>query len=253
MFADKGIKRAPLGARMQRRPQNFHSHLIEELGSRIAGGVYPEGSILPGNVELLDEFGVSRTVLREAIRTLSAKGLLESRARVGTRVLPRSRWNMFDSDVLTWHVRAGISTQFIAFLSEVRMAVEPEAAALGAIRRTEEQAQRISHWFEQMARSDQTSEEFALNDLEFHRMVALASDNPFMISLSSVIEIALATAFTISSPVEDENDFELAVRLHRRIAEAIVEKEPDIARIAMRQAIQSGIDRAVAALQNGLK
>ena len=74
-----------------------------------------------------------------------------------------------------------------------------------------------------------------------------------MISLSSVIEIALATAFTISSPVEDENDFELAVRLHRRIAEAIVEKEPDIARIAMRQAIQSGIDRAVAALQNGLK
>lgn len=228
----------------RRKPRNFHSQVIFALGTRIVSGAYPEGHILPGDAELIGQFGVSRTVLREALKTLAAKGLVEARARVGTRVLPRSRWNMFDSDVLLWHLEAGIGVDFIASLSEVRMAVEPEAAALAAIRHNQAQAEELMGWVEAMARQGQSAEEFAHNDVGFHQVVAQASGNPFMVSLSSVVEVALMASFTISSPVEGGAAFEKAVRMHRSIAEAIVSREAELARIAMREAIQSGVDRA---------
>lgn len=232
----------------RRKPHNFHAHVMYTLGTAIVGGVYKEGQILPGDAELIDQFGVSRTVLREALKTLSAKGLVEARARVGTRVLPRARWNMFDSDVLLWHLESGISFDFIASLAEVRMAVEPDAAALAAERRTEAQANELMDWLERMARKGQSAEDFARADVGFHRVVAQASGNPFMVSLSNVVEIALMASFTISSPVEGGAAFDKAVRLHRNIAEAIVAGDPELARVAMRQAIQSGVDRATTAL-----
>lgn len=232
----------------RRKPHNFHAHVMYTLGTAIVGGVYEEGRILPGDAELIDQFGVSRTVLREALKTLAAKGLVEARARVGTRVLPRARWNMFDSDVLLWHLESGINFDFIASLAEVRMAVEPDAAALAAGRRTEAQAEDLMGWLERMARQGQSAEDFARADVGFHRVVAQASGNPFMVSLSNVVEIALMASFTISSPVEGGSAFDKAVRLHRNIAEAIVAGDPEMARVAMRQAIQSGLDRATTAL-----
>lgn len=233
------------------RPRNFHSQVIWALGTAIVEGQYAEGTILPGDADLTEHFGVSRTVLREALKTLSAKGLIEARARVGTRVLPRARWNMFDPDVLAWHLEAGLDLEFLTHLAEVRMAVEPEAAALAALHRTDAQAEDLMHWLANMARTGQSAEEFALNDLEFHKVVAAASGNPFMVSLSAVVEIALTASFTVSSPVEGGEAFDRAVGLHRAIAEAILAGEPDKARAAMRQAIQSGVDRATEALGTG--
>lgn len=241
---------APLStAKARRKPPNFHSHVIWSLGTAIVGGAYAENQILPGDAELIQQFGVSRTVLREALKTLSAKGLIEAKARVGTRVLPRAQWNMFDSDVLSWYLEAGVTLDLLTSLAEVRMAVEPEAAALAARRRTSEQADALIYWADKMAEDGQTAQEFAQNDLEFHRVVAAASGNPFMVSLSAVVEVALTASFTISSPVEGGAAFDRAVRLHRNIAEAIVEQEADVARVAMRQAIQSGVDRAYEALK----
>ncbi len=232
----------------RRKPHNFHAHVMYTLGTAIVGGTYNEGQILPGDSDLIDQFGVSRTVLREALKTLSAKGLVEARARVGTRVLPRARWNMFDSDVLLWHLDSGISFDFIASLAEIRMAVEPDAAALAAERRSVAQANELMGWLRGMETKGLTAEEFARNDVGFHQVVAAASGNPFMVSLSSVVEIALMASFTISSPVEDGVAFDKAVRLHRNIAEAIMAKDPEMARVAMRQAIQSGVDRATTTL-----
>ncbi len=165
------------------------------------------------------------------------------------RVLPRAQWNMFDSDVLSWYLEAGVTLDLLTRLAEVRMAVEPEAAALAARRRTPKQADALIYWADKMAEDGQTAQEFAQNDLEFHRVVAAASGNPFMVSLSAVVEVALTASFTISSPVEGGAAFDRAVRLHRNIAEAIVEQEADVARVAMRQAIQSGVDRAYEALK----
>ncbi|MCD7058945.1 FadR/GntR family transcriptional regulator [Pelagibacterium xiamenense] len=230
------------------RPRNFHSQVIWALGTAIVQGDYPEGGILPGDTELTEQFGVSRTVLREALKTLSAKGLIEARARVGTRVLPRARWNMFDPDLLAWHLETGLDINFVHHLAEVRMAVEPEAAALAAERRSGEHVEALMSWLGQMERTGQSAEEFAQNDLEFHKVVADASGNPFMVSLSAVVEVALTAAFKVSSPVEGGEAFDRAVGLHRDIAEAIADRRPDDAREAMRHAIRSGVDRASQAL-----
>lgn len=91
------------------------------------------GAALPRDEELAVRFGVSRTVLREAAKTLTAKGLPGTRSRVGTRVRPRDAWNMLDADVLRWHVEGGAGRAFFADLSEMRLAIEPLAAGLARI------------------------------------------------------------------------------------------------------------------------
>src|SRR5688572_24032485 len=118
------------------RSRSHTSRVVNDLGLGIVTGQLSEGSLLPGDQELLTKYRVSRTVLREALKTLGAKGLVQARARVGTRVQPRAAWNLFDPDVLVWHAEAGFRPEFLRHLAEIRMALEPEAAALAALRRT---------------------------------------------------------------------------------------------------------------------
>lgn len=223
--------------------RNLHSDVLWDLGFAIISGQYPEGSILPPDTDLLEQFRVSRTVLREALKTLAAKGLIEARARIGTRVLPRSRWNLFDADVLAWHFELGPDRRFLQSLAEVRIGIEIEAAALAAERRTEAQAQALLAAVDRMEAAT-TPEEFARHDLEFHKAVAEASGNPFMVSISALVEMALTAAFTISSPVNEPEALTQTVSVHRAIARAIVEREADAARAAMRMAIAEGFARA---------
>jgi DNA-binding FadR family transcriptional regulator len=122
-------------------PGRGHSSQVEvtrTIGLDIVAGRYAEGTSLPRDAELTAMFDVSRTVLRESVKTLSAKGLLNSKAGVGTRVRERSAWNMFDPDVLGWHLEAGIDKRFLRDLADIRLAVEPRAAALAAERRPDE-------------------------------------------------------------------------------------------------------------------
>lgn len=223
--------------------RNLHSQVLWQLGVAIVAGDYPEGTILPSDTELLQRFEVSRTVLREALKTLAAKGMIEARARIGTRVLPRRRWNLFDADVLAWHFETGPDVEFLRSLSEIRIGVELESAALAAARRTEEQADALIDCANRLGEAT-TPEQFARTDLEFHRTVAEASANPFMASISALVELALTAAFTISSPVEDDAAMAATVRAHGRIADAIKAGMPDQARDAMRAVISEGFSRA---------
>ena len=225
--------------------RNLHSLVLWQLGVAIVRGEFPEGSILPSDTELLARFSVSRTVLREALKTLAAKGMIEARARIGTRVLPRSRWNLFDADVLAWHFEAGPDIDLLRSLSEIRIGVEVESAALAAVRRSDAQAEALVDCASRMGEA-QTPEEFARTDLQFHRTVAEASGNPFMASISALVELALTAAFTISSPVEDQALTAATVRAHVRIAEAIRAGDPEEARIAMKAVIAEGFARAAA-------
>jgi DNA-binding FadR family transcriptional regulator len=222
--------------------RNLHSQVLWLLGVAIVGGDYPEGSILPPDAELLQRFGVSRTVLREALKTLSAKGMIEARARIGTRVLPRRRWNLFDADVLSWHFETGPDVDFLASLSEIRIGVELESAALAATRRSDDQAQALIACAQRMGEAT-SAEEFARTDLEFHRTVAEASGNPFMASISTLVELALTAAFTISSPIKDPAAMSATVKAHGRIAQAILAGDADEARLAMKAVITVGLDR----------
>jgi DNA-binding FadR family transcriptional regulator len=176
--------------------------------------------------------------------------MIEPRARVGTRVLPRSRWNLFDADVLAWFFELGPEMHFLQSLAEVRIGIEIEAAALAAERSTPEQASNLLGWVEQMA-SAQTPEDFARADLEFHKAVAEASGNPFMASISALVEMALTAAFKISSPVNDPAAMVVTVDVHRRIAEAIRDGDAIAARAAMQEAIAQGFDRAAGRMEQG--
>jgi DNA-binding FadR family transcriptional regulator len=229
--------------------RNLHTDVLWQLGYAIVSGEYPEGTILPSDTDLLERFGVSRTVLREALKTLAAKGLIEARARIGTRVLPRNRWNLFDADVLAWFFELGPEVSFLRSLAEVRIGIEIEAAALAAERADPEQAAALHGWVEKMAGAA-TPADFARFDLEFHRTVAEASGNPFMASISALVEMALTAAFTISSPVNEPGALAVTVDVHGRIAKAIGDRDPAGARQAMREAIAQGFDRAAGRMEN---
>src|SRR5690606_35980696 len=147
-----------------------------------------EGSILPGDAELLARFGVSRTVLREAMKTLAAKRLVAPKAKVGTRVVDRASWNFFDADVLGWRCDAGLDFEFIEHLAEMRMALEPAAAAAAALRAGSDD---IVELYAIAARFDDlshTPETIAKVDLDFHLAIARMSGNPFMRSASAIVE-----------------------------------------------------------------
>lgn len=215
--------------------------MAAEIGRAIVSGAYPERSLLQGDVELMQRFGVSRTVLREALRTLAGKRLIEARARVGTRVLPRSEWNLFDRDVLAWQSRQGFDAEFITHLSEMRLALEPEAAALAAMRRTNDELETIFHRFDRMAAPEISREEFAMADLDFHLAIVVAAHNPFLRSAAALVEVALIGLLKVSSPAEDAGRLASSVDDHRRIADAIAARDPEAAREAMKVVIGVGM------------
>jgi DNA-binding FadR family transcriptional regulator len=223
--------------------RNLHAQVRQDLGLAIIAGEYPEGTNLPADTELLSRFAVSRTVLREALKTLAAKGLIEARARIGTRILPRNRWNLFDPDVLAWHFEAGPDIDFLRSVAEVRIGIELESAALAAQRRTDTEARTLLDLATAMGDAGSATQ-FARADLAFHRAVANAARNPFMSSISALVEVALTAVFTISSPVEEPERLAVTVEAHRRIARAIENSDPDTAREAMRAVISDGFARS---------
>jgi DNA-binding FadR family transcriptional regulator len=218
--------------------------VVEDLGTAIVSGRQAEGTLLPGDSDLIERYGVSRTVLREALKTLSAKGLVQAKARIGTRVRKRSDWNLFDPDVLIWHARIGFPREFLVHLGEMRMAIEPEGAALAANRRTSEQLETMWRWAQQMSAAGIVMEDFVQADLGLHLSIAEAAGNPFFHSISTLIEVALVDMLTASSPVESAESLALSVAQHRAVVEAIEAHDGAAARIAMQAVVQRGIDRA---------
>ena len=227
------------------QPARSHtSRVVDDLGLQIVSGHYRQGSLLPGDTDLIERYKVSRTVLREALKTLSAKGLLQAKARIGTRVRERADWNLFDPDVLVWHARNGFAPEFLAHLGEMRMALEPEAAAFAAKRRTPEQLKEMQDWAARMSDPKISQQDFVQADLGLHLAVAQSANNPFFLSISTLIEVALVAMLTISSPVENSERLAASVAEHRAIVDAIAARDPERARRAMEAVVQKGIDRA---------
>lgn len=237
---------AGVAALVRRVPvRGLRDQILHELGMDIVSGRYPEQSALPLETDIPARFGASRTVIREAVNALAAKGMVEARARTGTRVLPRENWTLFDADVLAWHFAVGPDVHFLRSLAEIRICVELEASALAAGRRTERQLRLME---EALAKMDEaaTTELFAAADLEFHSVIADASANPFMASINALVRVALAAAFTMSSPVADSASKRVTVDRHRRIAKAIRDGNAQAAREAMHAVIWEGFARAEA-------
>ncbi len=220
-----------------------HDQVARALGGEILAGVYAPGAKLPSEAEMLARFGVSRTVLREAFKTLTAKGLIVSRTRVGTTVLDSAHWNFFDADVLAWKVVEGFDIAFVRDLAAVRLAIEPAAARSAAERATVGDIAELRRCVERMAEAPSSAIDFAEADLAFHKMVGQASGNVLMRSLSAVIETALLASFQMSSPVREADVHEESVKGHGRIVDAIEARDGDAAAEAMRAIIGHGVAR----------
>ncbi|MBE1162225.1 FadR/GntR family transcriptional regulator [Dyella acidiphila] len=214
--------------------RNLHGHVTQELGVRIVSGALRPGESLPREEVLAEQMAVSRTALREAMRVLSAKGLIEARPKVGTRVREERYWQQLDADVLAWRCASMPTADFVQKLVEMREIFEPAAAALAARRSNAEQFERIEAAYQAMEASRNT-DEWAEADLEFHEAVLIATNNELMISLFSVVETALASYFVLSA--RKSSDFKYSLPYHRKVYEAIRKRQPDVARRAMLQMI----------------
>ncbi len=220
-----------------------HDQVARALGADIISGVYPPGDKIPAEAEILERFDVSRTVLREVLKTLTAKGLIVSKTRVGTKVRDPAHWNMFDADVLSWKVSRGFDEGFRRDLAEIRLVIEPEAAALAAERATPEQIAELRARVEAMRNATDTRLAYAEADLAFHQMIGVASGNTLMRAISGVIETALVASFTLASPVDNPKAHKESVALHEAIVDAIEAHDGDAAHEAMRRTIGHGLDR----------
>jgi len=225
------------------RARSSHDQIAALLGMELLKGLYPPGTNMPPEPELIARFHVSRTVIREVMKTLSAKGFVISKTRVGTRVRESVYWNYFDADVLAWRVRLGFDDEFMHGLVEVRRALEPAAAALAAQRRSAQDIARLRECLEHMGRGGHTRQSFAEADLDFHLVIGGATGNPMMRSVAGVIDTALVASFMYSSPVDDPLDYQTTVGAHSAIVEAIEAGDPAAAAEAMRQVIDIGVDR----------
>jgi len=172
--------------------RNFHTFVINEIGHGIVTGKFPIGSILASDAVMMETYGVSRTVLREALKTLEAKGMIEARPKVGTRVSPASRWNFFDAQVLSWHFYAKPDRRFYESLFDVRRALEGRAVNLASERRTAEHVRLMKYWLHQMDTSEDNLEAHGLAGLEIHRAVAESSGNSLLRSVTGIVELTLA-------------------------------------------------------------
>jgi len=225
------------------RAKSSHDQIAAILGTELLKGVYSPGANMPSEPELIERFQVSRTVMREVMKTLAAKGFVISKTRVGTRVRDPVYWNYFDADVLAWRVRLGLDDEFMKSLTEVRRALEPAAAALSAQRRAPTDISRLRECVRQMARTDHTRQSFAEADLDFHLAIGSASGNPLMRSMASVIETALVASFAHSSPVDDPADHEATVNGHAAIVDAIESGQEQAAAEAILKVIDIGVNR----------
>lgn len=229
MRQDRGHEeiRLPLASGARR----IHGSVARDLGVAILAGRYAPGDVLPGEIEFSEQLKVSRTAYREAIRILSAKGLVESRPRTGTRVCQRSRWNLLDPDILAWAFESEPSEAFIRDLFELRMIVEPAAAALAAERRSGLDIARMGHALEEMGRHGLTTETGRAADQAFHTAILEAARNGPLIALSS--SIAAAVTWTTIFKHRRQGLPRDPMPDHRALYEAIVAADPEAARRTM--------------------
>lgn len=205
--------------------KNVHGNTVDHLGVRIVAGHYPAGASIPPEPLLCDELGVSRTVVREAVKSLVAKGLLSTGPKVGTRVLPADQWNWFDPDVVGWQSSAGLTREFLRDLQELRRVLEPAAVRLAAERATPADIAEIEVAYAGMRQAVEEGGDYVTHDLRFHQGLLRACRNRMIVQMSKALGALLRTSFEISTTRKDGPRNSLP--LHRAVLDAVIAHDPD--------------------------
>lgn len=198
--------------------------LVDDVGAAIISGEYQANEFLPVEAELCAKFDVSRSVLREAVKVLSAKGLLATRRRRGTWVSPPSHWNLFDPDVLEWILRSRFSLPLLIEFTDVRLGIEPRAAALAASVATDDELGKIQAGFDRMVAASSGHDDAFDADLAFHLAILDASGNRFYRRLKPLVTAALHFSIRYTDSVTRTKDVKLM--RHRKLLTAILDRNP---------------------------
>ena len=217
--------------------KNMLGHTLDLLGESIVSGRYPPESVVPPETVLCKEFGVSRTVIREAVKSLVAKGLLSTGPKVGTRVLPAEQWNWFDPDVVAWKSKMGLTREFLRDLQDLRRVVEPAAVKLAATRASAQDILEIEAAYAGMKRAVEHGGDYITYDLRFHQGLLRASRNRMLVQMSKVLNALLRTSFEISTSKIDGPAQSLS--MHRAVLDAVIDRAPERAEKAIVKLIDS--------------
>ncbi|MFA0677419.1 FadR/GntR family transcriptional regulator, partial [Vibrio sp. 10N.222.51.A6] len=223
-----------------------HVQVAREIARGILSGELPQGSIIPGEMALCEQFGISRTALREAVKLLTSKGLLESRPKIGTRVVDRAYWNFLDPQLIEWMDGLTDVDQFCSQFLGLRRAIEPEACALAAKFATAEQRIELSEIFQKMVEVDEAEvfdqERWTDIDTRFHSLIFNATGNDFYLPFGNIL-----TTMFVNFIVHSSEEGSTCINEHRRIYEAIMAGDSDKARVVSAAHLQDANHRLATA------
>ena len=236
-------------ARGRGRALRLHGSIARDVGVLIVSGHYRPGDLLNGEISASDRLQVSRGAYREAVRILAAKGLVESRPKVGTRVSQPENWNLLDPDVLSWIFEFDPDEKLLVDLFELRNIVEPRAAALAATRRTDRQVAAMAKALQEMERHTLASDAGRLADQDFHTALLAASGNAFIVSMTS--GVAAAIAWTTLFKQRETPLPRDPMPEHVRVFEAVRARDPDAAHAAMENLVRLALQDTTDARRKG--
>jgi DNA-binding FadR family transcriptional regulator len=228
----------------------LHESVVDRIGIAIVSGTFPSGSVVRSE-ELESRFGVSRSVVREAVRVLESLGALSSRRGVGITVMPLREWSLFDPRIIRWRLAGADRAVLLEELSQLRAGIEPEAAALAATHASGDQCARLVGAVLGMSATGRRGdlEAYLRHDIDFHTTLLEASGNDLFRALSKVIAEVLTSRTRLA--LMPERPEPRAIRLHSRIADAIQRGEATEAEAAMREVVRESMAAMAELLKDG--
>jgi len=220
--------------------RGLHGEVVHRIGLKILSGELLPGDLLPADEELTGELQVSRTVLRESVKVLAAKGLVEARQRTGTRVRPRERWNLLDPDVLAWRFEASPDAAFFRSIVELRRIVEPEAARLAAERATDAEIAELRAAFADMEAAMDEPDAYLEADLRFHELILRGCHNELLEHMAGMMRAVFRALFVATRPAESEPS---ATAAHGAIVAAVAARDGAAAESGTRALIEDTANR----------
>ena len=217
--------------------------LTRSFGKQIAQGDFTPGSALPSEAELCELFDVSRNVMREVIKVLATKKLIDAQPHRGLFVMPQEQWNYLDADVLEWALEKGSNPDLIRSLIEVRSLIEPTISRWAAERATAVDLVAIEANHIQMDSNRTNFDAFQEADIRFHKAILAATHNVVIQQLSDAFS-ALQRAIFDHTFLSDKQHMELTMKEHSNLLDAIRRKNPEAAELACHQMVVRTAERA---------
>lgn len=229
--------------------RNLPEQVVDFLGHRIVRGDFARTGGLPTEPELVAELGISRNVLREAIKVLASKGLIEVRPKSGTRVRAKSDWNVLDPDVLAWFSIDGTDLKNARDLVEFRRIIEPKAAYLAALRASDDEIECIRVSLDHLVACIGRLSEVPSADIAFHRSIYDASHNVVLRHLGSLLAGLFQNQVVMTTA--EPGSFERGLPLHRKVTDAIARRAPKLAEKYSRQLVDMPYEDLTGRLHSG--